>query len=59
MSPRISANVGLFLYYERRYDRALEELNKALEVDPNHSATHLFLGWIYEAMGKYEEAVRC
>jgi len=51
--------VGLFLYYERRYDRALEELNKALEVDPNHSATHLFLGWIYEAMGKYEEAVRC
>jgi TolB-like protein/Tfp pilus assembly protein PilF/tRNA A-37 threonylcarbamoyl transferase component Bud32 len=59
LSPRISANVGLFLYFERQYGQAIEELNKALEVDPNHFATYLFLGWAYEAMGKYEEAVRC
>ncbi|OGP61356.1 MAG: hypothetical protein A2V67_16335 [Deltaproteobacteria bacterium RBG_13_61_14] len=59
LSPRISANVGLFLYYERRYGQAIEELNKALEIDPSHAATHAWLGWAYEAMGKYEEAVRC
>jgi len=59
LAPRISANVGLHLYFARRYDQALEELNKALEVDPNHFITHLYLGWAYEAMGKYEEAVRC
>jgi serine/threonine protein kinase/tetratricopeptide (TPR) repeat protein len=59
LSPRISANVGLFLYYERRYGQAIEELNKALEVDPTHAATHAWLGWAYEAMGKYEEAFRC
>jgi eukaryotic-like serine/threonine-protein kinase len=59
LSPRISANVGLFLYYARRYGQAVEELIKALEVDPNHAATYWFLGWAYEAMGKYEDALRC
>jgi len=59
LSPRISANVGLFLYFERQYSQAVEELNKALEVDPNHFATYLFLGWAYEAMGKYEEPIGC
>ena len=59
LSPRISANVGLFLYYARRYDQAVEELNKALEVDPNHAATYWFLGWTYEALGKYEDALKC
>ena len=41
LSPRISANVGLHLYFARRYDQALEELNKALEVDPNHRNSHI------------------
>ena len=59
LSPRISANVGLFLYYDRRYGQAVEELDKALEVDPTHAATYAWLGWSYDAMGKYEEAVRC
>jgi TolB-like protein/Tfp pilus assembly protein PilF len=58
LSPRISANVGLFLYYERQYGQAIKELNNALEVDPNHYLTYLGLGWAYEAMGRYEEAVR-
>jgi serine/threonine protein kinase/tetratricopeptide (TPR) repeat protein len=58
LSPRISANVGLFRYFERRYGEAVEELKKALEVDPNHSMTYMYLGWAYEAMGNYEEAVR-
>jgi eukaryotic-like serine/threonine-protein kinase len=58
LSPRISANVGLLLYYARRYGQAVEELNRALVVDPNHAGTYVFLGWSYEAMGKYEEAVR-
>jgi eukaryotic-like serine/threonine-protein kinase len=58
LSPRISANVGLFLYFERRYDEAVKELKKALEVDPHHSMTYMYLGWAHEAMGNYEEAVR-
>jgi len=58
LAPRISANVGLLLYFARRYDQALEELRKALVVDPSHSATHHYLGWVYEAMGKYEEAIK-
>jgi serine/threonine protein kinase/tetratricopeptide (TPR) repeat protein len=59
LSPRISANVGLFLFSARRYGEALEELNRALEVDPNHTVTYVYLGKAYEALGKYEEALRC
>jgi serine/threonine protein kinase/tetratricopeptide (TPR) repeat protein len=58
LSPRISASVGFFLIFVRRYGEALEELNKALEVDPNHFLTHELLGWVYEATGKYEDAVK-
>jgi tetratricopeptide (TPR) repeat protein len=49
----------MFLYSARRYGEALEELNRALEVDPNHTVSYLYLGKTYEALGKYEEAVRC
>ena len=58
LSPRISANVGLLLYLSRRYDPAIEGLDKAIEEDPNLSTPYEYLGWVYEAMGKYEEAVK-
>ena len=35
------------LYYARRYDEAVQELQRALEVEPSHSTTHLFLGAVY------------
>jgi serine/threonine protein kinase/tetratricopeptide (TPR) repeat protein len=59
LSPRISASVGFFIIFLRRYGEAHDELNKALEVDPNHFLTHELLGWVYEATGKYEGAVKC
>jgi serine/threonine protein kinase/tetratricopeptide (TPR) repeat protein len=58
LSPRISANVGLILYFSRRYGPAIEGLDKAIEVDPNRSTPYGYLGWVYEAMGEYEEAVK-
>ena len=56
LAARISANVGLLLYFARRYEQAQGELERALEVDPSHRATQEYLGLVYEAMGKYEEA---
>jgi tetratricopeptide (TPR) repeat protein len=41
----------------RRYDQALEVLNKTVELDRNYPYTHLFLGHTYAAQGKYVEAV--
>jgi TolB-like protein/Flp pilus assembly protein TadD/tRNA A-37 threonylcarbamoyl transferase component Bud32 len=58
LSPRISQNVGMYLYLARQYGQALEEMLKALEVFPNDSDTHQILGWTYEAIGKYEEAAK-
>jgi tetratricopeptide (TPR) repeat protein len=58
LAPRISSNVGDILYNARRYDQAIKELNTALEVDPNHATAYWFQGWAYEAMGKYEDAIK-
>lgn len=54
LSLRISANVGLFLYDERRSGRALEELNKALEVDPNHYVPATLIASVFSALGEKE-----
>jgi TolB-like protein/tRNA A-37 threonylcarbamoyl transferase component Bud32/Flp pilus assembly protein TadD len=58
LSPRIGLAAGLCLYYARRYSQAIEELNKTLELDPNHLGIYSALGNAYEATGKYEEAIR-
>ena len=41
----------------RRYDEAIAQYRKTLELDPNFSTTHYFLGRAYEAKGMYDEAV--
>src|SRR5206468_12917040 len=41
---------------ERKYDRALADLNKAREVAPEFALTKWNLGLLYEAMGDVERA---
>jgi tetratricopeptide (TPR) repeat protein len=41
----------------RREDQALEQLQKALDLDPNFGATHQYLGLVYEKKKRYEEAI--
>ena len=40
-----------------KYDLAIEQFRKALEMDPNHAPAHTNLGSTYLAMGKHEEAI--
>jgi Flp pilus assembly protein TadD len=49
--------MGQALYYAHRYERAIGELRKSLELDPNFAQTHLFLGWAYEQLGRYDDAI--
>jgi tetratricopeptide (TPR) repeat protein len=37
---------------------ALEQLRKALELDPNYSLGNWYLGWVLEQQGKYAEALQ-
>jgi tetratricopeptide (TPR) repeat protein len=51
------ANAGRMFYHAHQYDRAIRELGKVLEMDPNFAQTHLFLGWAYEQQARHEDAI--
>lgn len=55
--PRIRANVGYSLYLARRYNQALDELEKALEFDPTHAFTYVYLGVVYRQLGRNQESI--
>jgi tetratricopeptide (TPR) repeat protein len=57
LSPIIAANVARIEYYGGRYEEALEGHRKALLLDPNFGEGLLRLGWVYDQMGRYDEAI--
>jgi eukaryotic-like serine/threonine-protein kinase len=58
LAPIISANAGLYHYYARQYDRAVEQLRKTIEVDEQFGVAHLYLGYVYlQQPGRTTEAV--
>ena|ERR1043166_295215 len=57
-SLAIGTDYGLeYLYFSRRYDQAVGYLKKLIDMDPNYVRTHTYLAGVYEAMGRYEDAV--
>jgi tetratricopeptide (TPR) repeat protein len=48
---------GMVLYLARYYDRAVEELAKVVELEPQHVLANFFLGVTYKEKGRYEEAL--
>jgi TolB-like protein/Tfp pilus assembly protein PilF len=57
LAPQINANVGCILYFARRYDEAIEELEKALELQPDNGAAHFWLSRVYQQKKMYPQAV--
>ncbi len=53
----VLADSAWVFYCARRYDRAIEECRKALELDANFSPAYIFLGLAYEKKGRFSEAV--
>jgi tetratricopeptide (TPR) repeat protein len=45
------------LYWARRYDESIVELQKAVEVEPRHAMTHASLGLTYVQKKEYGKAV--
>jgi len=56
-SPIIGANVAWALYASRRYDEAIAECRKTVEMTPNFYRAHVYLGWAYEQIGAFEAAI--
>jgi serine/threonine protein kinase/Flp pilus assembly protein TadD len=57
LSLAISSDLGLSYYYARQYDRALEQLQKTIALDPHFFRTYFYLARIYEQQRHYEKAI--
>jgi serine/threonine-protein kinase len=57
LSPIISANSGLYLFFARKFDEAIGQYQKTLEIDPRFAVAHYYLGLAYVEKKEYERAV--
>ncbi|HVQ38466.1 MAG TPA: protein kinase, partial [Pyrinomonadaceae bacterium] len=57
LSPIISSNLGHYAYYEHRYDYAIENCNKTLEMVPDFWVAHHYRGLAYTMKGMHEQAI--
>ena len=57
LSLTISANLGLLMYLARRYDDAITQCQKTLEMDRNFGYAHWQLGLAYEQKELFQEAI--
>lgn len=57
LSPTIGANVGQVLYLARRYDEAIEELQKKLKIGSGFWLAHRILGEAYLQKNRSAEAI--
>jgi serine/threonine protein kinase/tetratricopeptide (TPR) repeat protein len=57
LSLIINVAVGWSLYFAHRYDEALEQLRRTVELDPNYPVTYWILGLLLRKMGCYELAI--
>lgn len=48
---------GTVLYFGRRYEDALAATKRALELEPRNSEAMIILGFIYQALGRPQEAL--
>ena len=56
VTPLVNVGPGAVLFLQRQYDRAIAELQKTLELDPNYFWTHFVLGIAYLQKGEYGKA---
>jgi eukaryotic-like serine/threonine-protein kinase len=57
LSLIINVAVGWSLYFAHRYDEALEQLRRTVDLDPNYPVTYWILGLVLRKMGCYELAI--
>ena len=57
VSAGAQMNVGVILYFARRYDDAVVAIKETLDLDPDFGPAHVTLGRIYVAKGTPDRAV--
>src|SRR5882724_5476672 len=57
LSLSINASTGLPFYWSRRYDDAIEQFRRTLELDLSFALAHVLLGQAYAQKGMFDEAI--
>jgi len=57
LSLIISVAIGWAFYMARRYDDAIEQLRRTVELDPNYPVTYWILGLLLRKLGRYKLAI--
>ncbi len=57
LSVIINFELGQAFYHARDYDRAIQQFQKTLELDPNFPPVYAYLPAAYEQKGMYQEAL--
>jgi TolB-like protein/DNA-binding winged helix-turn-helix (wHTH) protein/Tfp pilus assembly protein PilF len=57
LSLIINEDVGRLLYFARRYDEAIEQSRRTLEMDPTFAPSHVTAGLAYLAKQQYSESL--
>lgn len=57
LRPFVNSEMAYAHYFARDYERAIEQNQIGIELDPNSSGTYYGLGLIKSAQGKYLEAI--
>ncbi|MDX6304295.1 MAG: hypothetical protein QOI77_1264 [Blastocatellia bacterium] len=50
-------SIGVFYYFRRDYDKALDRFQKILELEPNYPGAFYWIEHIYQQKGMYAEAL--
>ena len=57
LSLRINAEEGQIYFFAKDYDKALDRLQKTIDLDPNFWLSHLLISRVYTEKGMHSEAV--
>jgi tetratricopeptide (TPR) repeat protein len=56
-SLTLATTIGLPFYFQRNYEQAVEQYHEALEMDPNFTLAHYYLGIALLQMGRHAEGI--
>jgi TolB-like protein/Tfp pilus assembly protein PilF len=57
LSPFIASCVGIVHFYARSYEQSIDQLDRALELQPHYHLAHWHRGWALAELGRFHEAI--